>query len=618
MLYLLALFVAPICIYTVLQLLSLRKNISAAKASGLPYAFVPFFIANPANILLLAIANRIPPRRRPWRLDLISSLDFTHGWHNGNKSFTMMNTSSFLAVSPGSVTLYTRDPEVSTHFLRAPNIGKPAALLDILNIYGPTMTGTDGAPTRLYRKTTAPFFNDQTMRKVWRKSVQGTSALMELFGGKADVNSGGAIMTEEGGMQSAQRNAKSYTNDMRNIVARLTLHVVSSVCFEKENESKSSQEVVKKILSSADEVPPQQRMTFSESMHGVLESFAKIYFTPKFLFENLPFQSLQEAKLPYQELGHYMKDMKRRGESDISFHEKKAVFQESSNILDLLSRARLDNNLSDSEVLGNIFIFLFAGHEANANTLTFMFLLLACNPDAQRKAQADIDKLLLRINPVSELDNEKFYDEAYSQLMESHVGACINETLRLYTVLPYFVKQVPKGGQGHDFTIGGNSIRIPGSSIILINTTAAHTNPEHWPDDRPTPVQKRSLESSSHRFPTRPSTVDAFQPERWFTTDAEGKSAFLRPQPGTLIPFSESSRGCLGKRFALVELCAVITRVLAEYSIELVAENEEEWWKAREVASQTLADDIEIDMSLRLIGKVDVRFVRRGHEKVVW
>jgi len=52
---------------------------------------------------------------------------------------------------------------------------------------------------------------------------------------------------------------------------------------------------------------------------------------------------------------------------------------------DLIVQASEDFNqtstaISSPAVLGNIFIFMFAGHEANANTLNFIIVLLACHP----------------------------------------------------------------------------------------------------------------------------------------------------------------------------------------------------------------------------------------------
>lgn len=226
------------------------------------------------------------------------------------------------------------------------------------------------------------------------------------------------------------------------------------------------------------------------------------------------------------------------------------------------------------------------------------------------------------------MEEGSLYDSAYPALMESFVGACINEALRLYTVLPYLVKTVPtqpSRGQASDrdgyiFSVNGTPHHIPGGTMVLVNTTAAHTNPEYWPEPG------KAAGSGSYKSATRTSPVDLFNPDLWFPSNdiAEEKDSahrdsahFLRPKAGTFIPFSDGSRGCLGKRFALVELCAIVTRVLAEYSVELVVKDGDEWQSARDEAARVLLEEVEFHMSLRVTGKVPVRFVRRGEETLL-
>lgn len=51
----------------------------------------------------------------------------------------------------------------------------------MLNIFGPTLTGTDGDEARQYRKITAPFFNEQTLRQVWINSVNNIETTLKLL-----------------------------------------------------------------------------------------------------------------------------------------------------------------------------------------------------------------------------------------------------------------------------------------------------------------------------------------------------------------------------------------------------------------------------------------------------
>lgn len=61
------------------------------------------------------------------------------------------------------------------------------------------------------------------------------------------------------------------------------------------------------------------------------------------------------------------------------------------NLLDGLVRSKqkggkeqgLNPELTDDEILGNLFVFTIAGHETTAVTLRFALVLLALNPNAQ-------------------------------------------------------------------------------------------------------------------------------------------------------------------------------------------------------------------------------------------
>jgi len=46
--------------------------------------------------------------------------------------------------------------------------------------------------------------------------------------------------------------------------------------------------------------------------------------------------------------------------------------------------------LSDSEILGNAFVMIIAGHETTANSVHFTLIELAANPKAQREVQEEV------------------------------------------------------------------------------------------------------------------------------------------------------------------------------------------------------------------------------------
>jgi hypothetical protein len=73
-------------------------------------------------------------------------------------------------------------------------------------------------------------------------------------------------------------------------------------------------------------------------------------------------------------------------------------------------------------------------------------------------------------------------------------------------------------------------------------------------------------------------------------------------------------RSCLGKKFAQVEFCTVVAVLLRECSVELVDEGEGKGWEEKRREALECLDRRRTIIALRMLGKVKVRFVRRGFE----
>lgn len=84
-----------------------------------------------------------------------------------------------------------------------------------------------------------------------------------------------------------------------------------------------------------------------------------------------------------------------------------------------------------------------------------------------------------------------------------------------------------------------------------------------------------------------------------------------QPPKGAFIAFSAGFRACLGRKFALVEIVAVLGALLRETRVELVPEGDETWEEAKEKALSAI-DNRTTGLAMRMRTKVKVRFVRRS------
>ena len=152
-----------------------------------------------------------------------------------------------MLVSPEGNILFTCDPDAAQQLFRNNALGKPLELMGMLNIFGPTMTGTDGQESRLYRKLSAPFFSEDTMHRVWESSISSAEAFLEVVGG--------------------------HNEELRPIIARMTLHLLSTVCFESK----------KKCIDELDfrmPAPSGHQLSYSHAMAATLEYLPTIFLTP--------------------------------------------------------------------------------------------------------------------------------------------------------------------------------------------------------------------------------------------------------------------------------------------------------------------------------------------------
>ena len=367
----------------------------------------------------------------------------------------------------------------------------------------------------------------------------------------------------------------------------------------------------------------------------------------------MPFQKTKKIYTAFIEWGSYMNEI---------FQQKKAAVLrgEEGDSTDLMTalvkgagitkQSSLGNKpslqtLTDREILGNAFIFLLAGHETTANSVHFCLVLLAMSIAAQRHLQADLDEIL-QGRPVGEVD----YNEIIPKLFASMAGAVLNEELRLLAPVVGVPKSTPKTSP-QPLEVAGKSCMVPADCYIVLVTAAVHRNPNQWPTEPPSNPNK-----PIHPLSSLDNDLEEFKPERWIldsdakhtasmpdlvtdtealelgvNTAADTSAALYRPRKGAYIPFSEGHRSCIGRRFAQVEILAVLALIFSHYSVELAVDayaTDEQvekmddqgkfqiWNKARDEVNRQMNEDMGSIITLQLRkGAIALRFVKRGKER---
>ena len=297
---------------------------------------------------------------------------------------------------------------------------------------------------------------------------------------------------------------QGQTVDIRTIFGQFSMEVILSAAFGVEMESQDS-----KLTTAASKL-------FSEATKRVLFAIISPYLLE--MIRNSPFDF--EAKY-----FHHLDRVARQ----VIRNRRQSDGAKPKDILQLMLDAQGSGKLSDDELVAQSFVFLLAGYETTATTLSFVSYLLALNPDVQ-------DKLIDEIDQAFENDNDD--DLSYDKINElKYLDMVISETLRLYPGTPVLIREASQ-----DCTIG--DYKFEKQSSVLVPVYAIHRDPTQWPEP------------------------DKFIPER-FTPEQKQKR-----NPMSYLPFGSGPRNCIGMRFAIMEVKIALARVLRCVRIVQVKETE--------------------------------------------
>ncbi|EKM59241.1 uncharacterized protein PHACADRAFT_249548 [Phanerochaete carnosa HHB-10118-sp] len=204
--------------------------------------------------------------------------------------------------------------------------------------------------------------------------------------------------------------------------------------------------------------------------------------------------------------------------------EVKEEIEEDETLLDHLVKYTNDPKILHDEVL-NIMI---AGRDTTAGTLTVAVYFLSQYPDVLRRLRAEI---LEKVGPSRR--------PTYGDIREmKYLRAFINETLRLYPVVPWNLRYPVK-----DTTIPGpdpdKPYFIPAGTPVSYSVHCMHRREDYWGPD-----------------------AEVFDPDRFLDARVQ---RYLTPNPFIFLPFNAGPRICLGQQFAYNEMSFFVIRLLQHF-----------------------------------------------------
>ncbi|KAJ3575472.1 hypothetical protein NP233_g1074 [Leucocoprinus birnbaumii] len=406
-------------------------------------------------------------------------------------SWAGLDIVAHVGVFPSQGAFYVADAaavkEITTYRSRFP---KPVEYYDTLSFFGFNIVASEGEDWKRYRKISAPAFSDRNNKLVWDETV---SIMNDLF-------------------DNAWENKEEITVDhCLELTLPITLFTISAAGFGQ-----------KLSWKGGHTIPPGHKMTFKDSLYTVTTYLIARLSLPDWMMSLS--KKGREIMLGFQELKMHMVEMvETRLKSEKV--ERDDLF---TSLLNANSDELDGGGLTTDELIGNIFVFMLAGHETTAHTLCFTLALLALHPDEQ-------EKLYRHIKSVIPDPKAPTYEE---MPLLTQTMAVFNETLRMFPAVSVIPKRSAEDTTLTTTNAQGETVivPIPKGMDVHINVPALQNNPKYWDDPHD------------------------FKPDRFLKTDWN-RDAFL--------PFSGGPRACLGRKFAETEVIASLTMLVSRYKISV-------------------------------------------------
>ncbi|KAF5386546.1 hypothetical protein D9757_005880 [Collybiopsis confluens] len=289
----------------------------------------------------------------------------------------------------------------------------------------------------------------------------------------------------------------------------------------------------------------------------------------------LPSQDAPGFKQAKATMGRIARELLRDSKASLQSTGEKDSNWSSRDLLSILVRSNMSGDpsqrMSDEDVLAQIPTFIVAGHETSSTATTWALFALAENADLQRKLRDELLALPTENPSMDELNSLSYLDKVVRETLRVHCP--VPGTIRVATkddIIPLGKPFVDaKGIERDHITIReGQTVYVP---IININRDKTL-----WGED-----------------------AFEFKPDRW-----DNLPEAVSTIPGVwshLLTFLGGARACIGYRFSLMEIKALLFILVRTFEFKLAVPREEIISKTTVVQRPRLKNDKEGGSQLPLL-----------------
>ncbi|XP_020296146.1 cytochrome P450 4C1-like isoform X2 [Pseudomyrmex gracilis] len=335
----------------------------------------------------------------------------------------------------------------------------------------------------------------------------------------------------EGGNHMTKSLKESEETIIQDLVSFVTEHTLNAIC----------ETVMGISLRSFDTFEEEYRKAVHDIGHLLVHRVFSPWLFPDWMFALSPTNRKQtkmlkilhgftekiikERKLYHERTeDRYLKNTESNTLKETDDAEVIGIRKKRLAMLDLLIAASRETDITDLDIREEVDTFMFEGHDTTAMGVCFALLLLAEHKDIQ-------DRVRTEVNDVMEETKGNLTMASLQKL--PYLERCLKEALRLYPSVPNISRTLAED-------IKCQSYIVPANVYVNIDIYAVHRDPHFWPNP------------------------DVFDPDRFLPDQVQNR------HPYCYIPFSAGPRNCIGQRFAMYELKAMIAPLVHQFYLEPV------------------------------------------------
>ncbi|KAK7040251.1 hypothetical protein VNI00_009717 [Paramarasmius palmivorus] len=427
----------------------------------------------------------------------------------------------------GSKFVWTTDWKALGHILKNDSTWQKAEgfRFTLARLLGDGLIATEGARHKLQRRVMNPAFGPAQIRGLTPIFVDKAVKLRDIWTSLINPES-----------SSAQVDALSWLNKM-------TLDVIGEAGFDyKFNALDGEDNELGEAFSSIFRTGQHQSDRFFIILGTLQEAFPIFRMIPELrtsLRMAMKTSARIAAKLVYDR------------KTAMTGTEEKGAKWHTRDLLSLLVRSNMstslaeDQKMCDNDVMSQVPTFLIAGHETTATATTLALLGLTERPDVQQKLRDEVLAIVTDSPTMDQLNALHYLDIVVREALRCFPPSSL--TSRVSTkddVVPLARPYTDRKGVVH------HELRVQNGTGILIPITAINRDKDLWGED-----------------------ADIFNPDRW--EDIPEAASSIPGIWGNMLTFFGGPRACIGWRFSVVEMKALLFTLVRAFEFELAVPRQE-------------------------------------------